>query len=70
MLLCRVLGGNVLYSDEDVPDGAALRAQVLHGLYDSVIGDREKVRGTFKEYVVYDADQVYPAYEIRYRRVV
>ena len=70
MLLCRVLGGNVLYSAEDVPDGEDLRAQVLHGVYDSVLGDREKVRGTFKEYVVYDADQVYPAYEIRYRRVV
>ena len=35
MLLCRVLGGNVLYSAEDVPDGD-LRAQVLEGRYDSV----------------------------------
>ena len=69
MLVCRVLGGSVLYSEEDVPDGENLRAQVLHGHYDSVLGDREQVRGTFKEYVVYDADQVYPAYEIRYRRV-
>ena len=68
MLLCRVLGGNVLYSAEDVPDGD-LRAQVLEGRYDSVLGDREQVRGTFKEYMVYDADHVYPAYEIRYRRV-
>ena len=38
--------------------------------YDSVLGDREMVRGTFKEFVVYDADNVYPAYEIRYRRVL
>ena len=59
----------MLYSAEDVPDGQGLRSQVLHGFYDSVLGDREKVRGTFKEYVVYDADHVYPAYEIRYRRV-
>ena len=36
MLLCRVLGGNVLYSAEDVPDGD-LRAQVLEGRYDSVL---------------------------------
>ena len=36
MLLCRVLGGNVLYSAEDVPDGD-LRAQVLEGHYDSVL---------------------------------
>ena len=37
MLLCRVLGGNVFYSAEDVPDGQSLRAQVSHGRYDSVL---------------------------------
>jgi hypothetical protein len=34
-----------------------------------VIGDREKTRNTYKEIVIYDADQVYPAYELVYKRL-
>ena len=44
--------------------------EVLYGPYDSVLGDREKCRGTYKEFVIYDADQVYPAYVVKYRRIV
>ena len=36
--------------------------------YDSLLGDREKARGTFREFVVYDKDQIYPEYAIIYRR--
>lgn len=68
-ILCRVIGGAVLYNDEVDPNGDELRSKAIYGSYDSVIGDREKARGTYKEIVVYDADQVYPAYELVYKRL-
>lgn len=69
VLLCRVVGGKVLYTDESEPDANKLQEQVLQGKYHSVIGDREKCRGTFKEYVVFDADQVFVEYALFYKRV-
>ncbi|CAJ1415001.1 unnamed protein product [Effrenium voratum] len=33
-----------------------------------VLGDREKVRGTFREFIVFDNDQVYPEYIVWYER--
>ena len=68
VLLSRVAGGNALYTDEEAPDAAALEAGVLEGEYDSVIGDREKCWGTYKEYVIFDDDQVYVQYLLFYRR--
>ena len=70
ILICRVVGGKVKYSDDVDPDPEALMNEVLYGPYDSVLGDREKCRGTYKEFVIYDADQVYPAYVVKYRRIV
>mmetsp|Transcript_155958 Transcript_155958/g.500019 ORF Transcript_155958/g.500019 Transcript_155958/m.500019 type:complete len:409 (-) Transcript_155958:43-1269(-) len=68
-LVCRVAGGQVLYNDEVEPSGEAMQDMVLKdGLYHSIIGDREKCRGTFKEYVVFDADQVYVEYILVYKR--
>jgi len=58
----------VLYNDEDTPDGNKLQEQVTSGEYNSILGDREKCRNTFKEYVLYDASQVYVEYIIYYRR--
>jgi len=69
VLLCRVVGGMVLYNDEDTPDGNKLQEQVTSGEYNSILGDREKCRKTFKEYVLYDASQVYVEYIIYYRRI-
>ena len=69
-MICRVVGGKVKYSDDVDPDPEALMNEVLYGPYDSVLGDREKCRGTYKEFVIYDADQVYPAYVVKYRRIV
>jgi len=70
MLLCRVVGGRVRYTDEVNPDAglAGLTGDVLHGSFDSVLGDREKCRGTFKEYVIYASDQAYPEFIVMYRR--
>lgn len=68
MLLCRVTGGLVKYTDEVEPEAQALTDAVLHDQYDSVIGDREACRQTFKEFVVFGSDQVYPEYIVHYSR--
>ena len=49
VLVCRIAGGNALYTDAVDPDGAQIERSCLTGEYDSVIGDREKCRGTYKE---------------------
>jgi hypothetical protein len=41
---------------------------VLHGPYHSVLGDREKCRKTYKEFVVFASDQVYPEFIVTYKR--
>lgn len=69
VLVCRVVGGHVLYNDEVQPDAETLQQSVLSGSYNSILGDREKCRNTYKEYVVFDADQVYVEYALFYKRV-
>ena len=65
----RVTGGVVNYNDEVTPDSQALTDSVTKGSFDSILGDREKCRGTYKEYILFDADQVYVEYILYYRRV-
>lgn len=69
LLLCRVTLGNVLYCAGVNPNAEALVKQCVRGSFHSVLGDREKARGTFREFIVYDDDQVYPEYQLWYRRV-
>jgi hypothetical protein len=68
VLVVRVIGGLVNYNDEKTPDPDKLQDSVLTGDYTSVLGDREKVSGTFREYVVFDGHQVYVEYILYYRR--
>ncbi|CAE8647364.1 unnamed protein product, partial [Polarella glacialis] len=42
--------------------------QVESGKFDSTVGDRMKFHNTFREFVVYDSDQVYPEYVVLYSR--
>jgi len=67
MLLCRVVMGKMYYTtkfgQEDAYD------QVKGGTCDSVLADLAKYRKTFREFVVYDADQIYPEYVILYQRI-
>ena len=66
MLLCRVCLGEMCRIQEF--DTSAER-HVLHSdEYDSLLGDREAVRGTYREFIVYDGAQVYPEYVIIYKR--
>jgi hypothetical protein len=69
VLLCRIVGGKVHYNDEINPDAQALQDSVLFSQYNCVLGDREKCRNTYKEFVIYDTDQIYCAYEVKYRRI-
>lgn len=71
MLICRVTCGSCFYSDAVRPDVPELLSKVQSkggGRFHAVLGDREKVRGTYREFVVYDSDQVYPEYVVIYRR--
>lgn len=67
MLLCRTVLGHYRYCDGPV-DGAELQRQVLAGTFDSILGDRRKFRGTYREFVVFDSNQVYPAFLVWYTR--
>ncbi|CAE7482474.1 Tiparp [Symbiodinium pilosum] len=69
MLICRAVLGNVLYSDEVAPNVDSLVRQCRNGNYHSLLGDREKCRGTFREFIVYDDDQVYPEIAVWYQRL-
>jgi len=68
MLLCRVTLGQMFYSDAVLPDARACEEACLKGEYHSVLGDRKACRGTFREFAVFDEDQVYPNYIVSYRR--
>eukprot|EP00930_Biecheleria_cincta_P085421 TRINITY_DN74810_c0_g1_i1.p1 TRINITY_DN74810_c0_g1~~TRINITY_DN74810_c0_g1_i1.p1 ORF type:complete len:750 (+),score=113.44 TRINITY_DN74810_c0_g1_i1:61-2250(+) len=71
MIVCRSLLGKVRYSDERSPNPDALQ-QSCRGqapAFDSVLGDRRKVNGTFREFVLYNDDQVYPEFVVVYERL-
>mmetsp|Transcript_101439 Transcript_101439/g.327346 ORF Transcript_101439/g.327346 Transcript_101439/m.327346 type:complete len:301 (+) Transcript_101439:2-904(+) len=69
LLLCRVVLGEAMHL---TAGGSAtygmIKAGIEGGAYDSVLGDRKAFAGTYREFVVYEGDQVYPAYVILYQR--
>ncbi|CAK9114303.1 unnamed protein product [Durusdinium trenchii] len=71
MLVCRTLLGKVLYNDEVNPSPDAIQRSCLAkgAPYDSVLGDRRKIHGTFREFVLYHDDQVYPEFIVVYERI-
>lgn len=66
LLLCRVCMGRIHYTTEPEPD--ALQ-KFLDGERDSTLADLAASRNTFREFVVYDAQQVYPEYVLLYKRL-
>jgi len=68
ILVCRATIGYVNYNDEVSPNVDALVKSCTDGPYHCVLGDREKCRGTYREIIVYDNDQIYPEYVIWYTR--
>lgn len=69
LLICRSTLGRVYYTDKRDVDPRACEKACLDGRHHSVLGDRRKARGTFREFVVFDEEQVYPNYILTYRRV-
>ena len=71
LLLCRVVLGkvNLCLEKNPWPHGAELRESCVSGPFHCVLGDREAVHGTFREFIVYDSHQVYPEYIIWYEKM-
>jgi hypothetical protein len=68
MLLCRVSLGNPVISTEVKPDLEHFTKELESTTHHSILGDREAARGTFREFVIRDTTQAFPAYVIIYRR--
>merc|ERR1711865_297493 len=69
-LLCRVALGHVRYNDDLLPDVVTVVSECVGGPFHSVLGDREgRCPDAFREFVIYDKDQVYPEMLLWYRRV-
>jgi len=65
LLLCRVSMGKYFYTTERNDQAGD---KVKSGEFDSTVGDRTKKANTFREFVVYDTEQVYPEYVVLYSR--
>ncbi|CAL1174051.1 unnamed protein product [Cladocopium goreaui] len=71
LLLCRATLGNINYCDHPSPvsiSPSLVASCKAGGGYHSVLGDREKINGTFREFIVFDNHQVYPEYIVWYQR--
>ncbi|CAK9090473.1 unnamed protein product [Durusdinium trenchii] len=70
LILCRVTCGRLFYCDWKSPSDhkEKLEDACHHEGFHCVLGDREKVRGTYREFIVFDNDQVYPEYIVWYSR--
>lgn len=71
LILCRVTCGRLFHCDWKRPSDRKeeLEEMCRTGGYHCILGDRQKVRGTYREYIVFDNDQVYPEYIVWYSRV-
>lgn len=69
VLVCRVVGGRTKVCLKNEINAEALKAQVLSGPHHSVCGDRVKeLKKPYREFVVYDRDQVFPEFLLTYVR--
>lgn len=70
MLLCRATLGKFLYDNEVNPNLSSLleKLQDKSRGYHSILGDRCKAAGTYREFIIFDQDQIYPNYIIEYSR--
>jgi len=69
VLVVRALGGNVKYTAELKPDPDELLDSCIEGPFDCVLGDREVCSGTYREFVFFDSQDLYPEYVIYYKRL-
>jgi hypothetical protein len=66
LLLCRVVCGSLFRITH--ADHPAIEQALGSGEYDAVLGDREASVGTYREFVVYDEESIYPEYVVLYER--
>lgn len=66
-LFCRVLCGEMLLATRKLGP-AIVNGRDFADKYDGVLGDREASVGTYREFVVFRQEQVYPEYVIFYDR--
>ena len=64
LLVCKAVLGKS-YVTEQPGD---FRDPVLSGDFGHVLGDREKAVGTFREFIFFHAESIYPEYAVFYRR--
>mmetsp|Transcript_66459 Transcript_66459/g.138795 ORF Transcript_66459/g.138795 Transcript_66459/m.138795 type:complete len:134 (+) Transcript_66459:657-1058(+) len=69
ILLCRATLGYVNVIETDDFGVWTVVTSCTLGKYHSVLGDREKLRKTYREFIVYDQNQVYPEYVLWYKRI-
>lgn len=66
LVLCRVCMGKMYYTNKRDPEAGD---HTKDGTHDSTCGDRAASADTFREFVVYDSDQVYPEFLVFYARL-
>mmetsp|Transcript_139208 Transcript_139208/g.277550 ORF Transcript_139208/g.277550 Transcript_139208/m.277550 type:complete len:544 (+) Transcript_139208:61-1692(+) len=72
MLLCRTVLGRTVrvedfyHSDDDVRD--LVDGIIANGTHDCVLGDRESKVGTYREFIVFKREQIYPEFVLLYHR--
>eukprot|EP00927_Polykrikos_kofoidii_P027676 TRINITY_DN24269_c0_g1_i1.p1 TRINITY_DN24269_c0_g1~~TRINITY_DN24269_c0_g1_i1.p1 ORF type:complete len:924 (-),score=145.03 TRINITY_DN24269_c0_g1_i1:159-2930(-) len=66
MLLCRACLGKMFYTTRRDEEAGS---KVMSGEFDSTLGDRAQSVHTYREFVLYDVDQVYPEYIVIYNRI-
>jgi len=73
VMLVRTTLGNINYcasvDPTTDPGRDKLQNSCTAGDYHSVLGDRKKARGTYREFIIYDHYQVYPQYIVWYSRL-
>ncbi|CAE8609303.1 unnamed protein product [Polarella glacialis] len=67
MLLCRATLGSMQVCKDKRPEADVLDKCRSSG-FDSLVGDRWTAVGTFREFILFDPNQVYPAFILRYKR--
>mmetsp|Transcript_6872 Transcript_6872/g.17564 ORF Transcript_6872/g.17564 Transcript_6872/m.17564 type:complete len:486 (-) Transcript_6872:378-1835(-) len=69
LLLCRVVLGEVqMLTNAGEAVHGIVKTSMESGMYDSVLGNRQAAVGTYREFVVYQEDQMYPEYVVIYER--
>ena len=72
IVLCRVVLGRILRVERgayDASDPKSLSNKLRGERCDSLVADLEKRCGTYREYVLTEVDQIFPAYLLLYRRL-